>query len=102
MLKDSGVEPLRLPARSPNLNAFAERFVLSIKSESLGRIVPLGESHLRRVVDAFIRHYHVERNHQGLDGELIDPDETAGRTEGPVACRERLGGLLKYYYREAA
>ncbi len=102
MLKDAGVKPLRLPARSPNLNAYAERFVLSIKSESLNRIIPLGEKHLRRSVDAFIRHYHGERHHQGLGGKLIDLDETAGRTEGRVACRERLGGLLKYYYREAA
>ena len=101
-LKDSGVHPLRLPARSPNLNAHAERFVLSIKSECLNRIVPLGEEHLRRAVSEYIRQYHGERPHQGLDGELIAPDESAGRTEGRVACRERMGGLLKYYYREAA
>ena len=101
-LKDNGVHPLRLPARSPNLNAHAERFVLSIKSECLNRIVPLGEEHLRRAVSEYIRQYHGERPHQGLDGELIAPDESAGRTEGRVACRERMGGLLKYYYREAA
>ncbi len=53
-------------------------------------------------MDAFIRHYHVERHHQGLGGKLISPDETADRTEGRVVCREKLGGLLKYYYREAA
>jgi putative transposase len=82
MLKDSGVEPLRLPARSPNLNAFAERFVLSIKSEALNRIVPLGENHLRRTVSAFMSHYHEERHHQGLGGKLIVPDETAGRSAG--------------------
>lgn len=102
MLKDSGVEPLRLPARSPNLNAYAERFVLSIKSECLNRIVPLGEAHLRHAVSEFAGHYHAERHHQGLDSQLITPDETAGRSEGPVACRERLGGLLNYYYRDAA
>ena len=102
MLKDAGVEPLRLPARSPNLNAYAERFVLSIKSECLDRIVPLGERHLRRAVSAFISHYHEERHHQGLGGKLIVADDKAGRTEGRVACRERLGGLLRFYYREAA
>ena len=102
MLKDSGVEAVRLPARSPNLNAYAETFVLSIRSESLNRIVPLGENHLRWAIQEFMNHYHGERNHQGLDGKLIDPDETARRTEGRVACRERLGGLLSYYYREAA
>ena len=102
MLKGSGIEALRLPARSPNLNSYAERFVLSIKSECLHRIVPLGEVHLRRAIREFVSHYHGERHHQGLGGELISPGETARRTEGPVACRERLGGMLKYYHREAA
>ena len=102
MLKDSGIEALKLPARSPNLNSYAERFVLSIKSECLHRIVPLGEAHLRRAISEFVRHHHGERHHQGLGGELICPGETAGRTEGSVACREGLGGMLKYDHREAA
>ncbi len=102
MLMDCGVEPLRLPARSPNLNAYAERFVLSIAAEALNRIVPLGENHLRRTVSAFMSHYHGERHHQGLGSKLIVADDKAGRTEGSVVCRERLGGLLNFYYREAA
>jgi len=102
MLKDSGVEILRLPAKSPNLNAHAERFVLSIKSECLDRLVLLGEEHLRTAVAEYVRHYHGERHHQGLDGAVIVPDGSVGRTDGRVACRERLGGMLKYYYREAA
>ena len=102
MLKDSGVEPLRLPARSPNLNAYAERFVLSAKRECLNRIVPLSEAHLRHSLAAFDAHYHGERHHQGLGGELIVADENAGRREGRVVCRERLGRLLRFYYREAA
>ncbi len=102
MLSDSGVKPVRLPAHSPNLNSYAERFVLSIKSECLDRMIPLGESHLRRAVAEYVRYYNHERFHQGLDGQLIEPDETAGRTEGRVECRERLGGMLNYYYREAA
>ncbi len=65
-------------------------------------MILLGERNLRKAVSEFSRHYHVERFHQGLDGRLIEPDETAGRTEGRVACRERLGGMLRYYYREAA
>ena len=101
VLSDSGVSPVRLPARSPNLNAYAERFVLSIKSECLDRIIPLGEGHLRRSVSEYIQHYHQESFHQGLDGQLIEPDIAAWRTEGRVACRERLGGMLRYYYREA-
>jgi transposase InsO family protein len=101
LLRDSGVKPLRLPARSPDLNAFAERFVGSVKSECLDRIVPLGEQHLRAAIRAFIDHYHEERPHQGLGNELITPNPTS-RGAGPVRCRERLGGVLKFYYREAA
>ena len=98
----SGVSIVRLPARSPNLNAFAERFVLSIKSECLDRMVILGERHLRTAIAEYVEHYHRERNHQGLGGRLLIPDEAAGRTHGRVVCRERLGGTLQYYYREAA
>ena len=93
---------VRLPSRSPNLNAYAERFVLSIKSECLNRLVPLGENHLRSSVTEFVRHYHAERHHQGLDSRLIEPNETAVRSDGPIACRERIGGMLRYYYRQAA
>jgi transposase InsO family protein len=76
------VAVVRLPARSPNLNAFAERFVLSIRSECLDRIVPLGERHLRRAVSEFVAHYHRERNHQGVEDRLIEapaPSNTNGR-----------------------
>ena len=92
---------LRLPARSPNLNGFAERFVGSIRAECLARIVPLGEGHLRAAVRAFVEHYHEERPHQGLGNELIAPQTTSIGT-GAVTYRERLGGLLKFYEREAA
>ena len=88
LLRDSGVKPLLLPARSPNLNPHAERFVLSAKSEILERIVPLGEGHLRAAVREFVDHYHEER--------------PKSRGRGPVRRRERLGGMLKFYYREAA
>ncbi|MFT5429680.1 MAG: putative transposase [Myxococcota bacterium] len=102
MLKDAGVTPLLLPARSPNLNAHAERFVLSIKSECLRKLVPLSERHLRHAVQQFAAHYHHERHHQGLGGHLIVPDAQAGSAGGRVARRERLGGLLNFYYRDAA
>ena len=102
MLKDSGVNVVRLPSRSPNLNAYAERFVPSIKSECLNRMVLLGERHLRMAASEYLRHYHAERHHQGLGGSLISADETAGATTGCVASRERLGGMLNYYYRKAA
>ena len=92
---------MRLPARSPNLNSFAERFVRSIKSECLDRMILIGERSLRRSVDQFCRHYHHERNHQGLDNRIIEPDLVSDR-EDEVNCRDRLGGLLRYDYRDAA
>ena len=101
MLRERGVKPLLLPAWSPNLNAYAERFVLSAKSECLERVVPLGEKHLRSAVREFVDHYHEERPHQGLGNELIAPQAKVIGT-GPLKCRERLGGVLKFYYREAA
>ena len=101
LLRESSVKPLLLPARSLNLNAFAERFVGSVKSECLDRIVPLGEKHLRAAVRAFVDHYHEERPHQGLGNERIAP-KTTSLGPGPVRCRERLGGVLKFYCREAA
>jgi hypothetical protein len=101
LLRDGGVTPVVLLAWSPNLNAFAERFVESAKSECLDKTVLLGEGHLRKAVREFVHHYHEERPHQGLDNELIAPTTTVIGT-GPMNCRERLGGLLKFYYREAA
>ena len=101
ILESAGVKSVRLPPRSPNLNAFAERFVRSIKEECLGRMILIGEESLRRAVAQFCEHYHFERNHQGLGNRIIDPDSGSGG-EGEVQCRERLGGLLRYYYRDAA
>ena len=102
MLRRAGVKPLVLPARSPNLNAYAERFVLSIKSECLDRIVPLGEKHLRRAIGDGRAHYHGERNHQGLDNVLLQVSPAPANENGRVLRRERLGGLLNYYHRDAA
>ncbi len=102
ILKSSGVETLKLPARSPNLNAYAERFVRSIKSECLAQIVPLGERHLRRAVKEYTQHYHVERNHQGLDNRLIEKPQVVVDMNSAVVRHERLGGLLNYYERRAA
>ena len=96
-----GRSPLRLPARSPNLNAYAERFVLSIKSECLDKIVPLGERHLRYAIREYVEHYHRERHHQGLGSAIITPEE-ARRVAGRIRRRQRLGGTLNHYYREAA
>jgi transposase InsO family protein len=95
------VKAVRLPARSPNLNAFAERFVLSIKTACLDRLVPLGEGHLRRAILDDTHHCHEERNHQGLESELIARARAANGL-GKVSRREWLGGLLSFYCREAA
>jgi transposase InsO family protein len=102
ILKQSGTESVRLPPRSPNLSPHIERFMLSVKGECLQRMVLFGEESLRRAVRDFLAHYHAERNHQSLDNRLIEPDEEVGRTTGEIACRERLGGMLRYYYRKVA
>jgi transposase InsO family protein len=102
LLRDSRVKPVRLPAKSPNLNAHAERFVRSIREDCLDHIVPLGERHLRTVCREYVVHYHGERNHQGLGNELIEPIEPGCTRNSKVTRRQRLGGLLNYYEREAA
>jgi len=100
LLRDGGVKPLRLPAKSPNLNAHAERFVRSIRNECLDHVVLLGERHLRSVVREYVAHYQGERNHQGIGNELIEaPTRVAN---GKVCRKRRLGGMLSYYEREAA
>ncbi len=101
-LTDFGTNIVRLPARSPNLNAYAERFVLSIMTECLDRMIFFTEASLRRAIKSFVDHYHRERSHQGLGNRLIDPVRMAGETDRPIRCRERLGGMLRYYYRDAA
>jgi transposase InsO family protein len=102
ILSDAGVQTVRLPAQSPNLNAFAERFVGSIRRECLDQIIPLGEQHLRMVVREFVEHYNAERYHQGLGNRLIDTSPTPENDNGAIQRKQRLGGLLNYYHRGAA
>jgi putative transposase len=101
ILDGSGVRPVKPPSRSPNLNAYAERFVRSIKSECLAQVVPIGEAHLRRAVREYVEHYRGERNHQGIANRLIDAPAAECRRSGSIECRERLGGLLRFYHRAA-
>jgi len=101
-LGQGGAEAVRLPPRSPNLAAHIERFMRSAKEECLGRMIFFGEGALQSARTCFLEHYHAARNHQGIGTRLIAPGEEAGRATGEVVCRERLGGLLQYYYREAA
>jgi transposase InsO family protein len=98
-LEEAGTRVVQTPYLAPNANAFAERFVRSIKEECLDRMIPLGERHFRRAVAEFVAHYHRERNHQGLDNTLIEGAPTS-RT-GNVQRQSRLGGLLNFYKRAA-
>jgi putative transposase len=96
------VEPLALPARRVNLNAYAERWVRSVKEECLSKVILFGERSLRRALCEYVEHYRAECNHQGKDNVLLFPRDTACAAPGPCNVRERLGGLLRYYHQAAA
>ena len=104
IIESSDVKTLPLPARSPNLNAFAERRVKSVKEECLSKLILFGESSLRHSLREYLLHYNGERNHQGKGNILLFPSATMRVNPGDsrVRCRERLGGLLRYYHQEAA
>ena len=99
ILKAAGVEPVKLPPRSPNLNSHAERFVRSVKEECLDHLILSSEEQLRYVLTEYLRYYHHERIHQGIN-EIIEPQHEGN--QGEIICIERLGGLLKSYHRKAA
>jgi len=101
-LEREDVKPVLCPVRAPNCNAFAERFVRSIKEECLDRMIFVGEASLRRALREYVAHYHTERNHQGVGNRLLESLDTVSSINDPVYCRERLGGMLNFYYREAA
>ena len=103
LIDAAGITRVPLPPRSPNLNAYAERWVRSVKEECLSRLVLFGEASLRHVLTQYVTHFHHERNHQGKGNVLLFPaiSHDTERT-GPIQCRERLGGLLKYYDYDAA
>ncbi len=99
VMEASGIRLIKTPCRAPNANAYAERFVRSIKEECLSKIILFGEGHLRRAVDEYMLHFNHERNHQGIGNELVDGGVSS--SNGAIECRERLGGLLKFYHRAA-
>ena len=102
LLKAGAVKALKLPAQSPNLNSFAERWVRSVKEECLSKLILFGEASLKRALTEFIAHFHSERPHQGKGNVLLFPTTDHLQAEGHrTVCRERLGGLLKYYSRAA-
>ena len=104
IIKSGQVKPLKLPARSPNLNAHAERWVKSVKEEVLSKLILFGEASLRRALTQYLVHFHREPNHQGKGNVLLFRlnRQSVSNSDRSVRCRERLGGLLKYYHREAA
>ena len=99
-LIEAGIRVVRTPYQAPNANAYAERFVRSIKHECLNRVILLGERHLRQTIGAYVEHRHRERNHQGLANALIE-DSARQSTGKRIRRRRRLGGLLNYYERAA-
>jgi transposase InsO family protein len=99
-LRDAGIHVVLIPERAPNANAYAERFVRSIKEECLDRLIPIGDRHFRRAVTEYVEHDHAERNHQGLDDRLIARPPTITMTSR-VRRHSRLGGLLNFYERAA-
>ena len=102
LIRDNGTKVIRLPPRSPNLNAYAERFVRSIKDECLNRMIFIGPASLRRAVAEYMDHYHRERNRQGLENRLIHAPAIVAATDGAIYRHARLGGTLNFYYRPAA
>ncbi len=102
-LEAVGVKTVKLPANSPNLNSFAERWVRSVKDECLSTLIVFGERSLRRALNEYALHHHDERNHQGKGNLLLFPSaEQTNRAGESLRCRERLGGLLKFYHWKAA
>ena len=101
-LRDAGIECVRIPPRAPNCSPHAERWVRSIKSECLSKMIFFGVGSLRRAVTSYLDHYHRRRNHQGRENTIIDPGPEVGRTVGKIERCDDIGGLLRYYHRAAA
>jgi putative transposase len=101
VLASESIQCLKIPPRSPNLNAFAERWVRSVKQECLSKLIVFGERSLQRALTEYIAHYHAERNHQGKGNVLLFPAPLSATCRRSIHCRERLGGLLRYYCRAA-
>ena len=101
VFQSEGVEIVRTPYRAPTANAVAERWIGSVRRECLDHLLIVSEAHLRHVLTAYIAHYNEARPHQGLDQRTPVPRDQGGG-QGPIRRRDRLGGLLREYEREAA
>jgi putative transposase len=104
VLESVGIKAIVLPPRSPNLNAHCERWIRSVKTEMISKMILFGEGSLRYCLENYLSHYHTERNHQGRGNVILfpAPADRIGESSGQIHTRERLGGLLKFYHREAA
>lgn len=103
IIESAETRRIALPPRSPDLNAFAKRWVRLINEECLSKVILFGKRSLRRAIGEYVEHYHRERNHQGKDNVLLFPSpDLSHKKVDSVQCRERVGGLLKYYHRKAA
>ena len=102
IIASMGIKPIRLPPQSPKMNSYAERFVRSVKEECLRKLIFFGEESLSKALSEYLSHYHKERNHQGKDNLLLFPDPKLISNKGKIKRRDRLHGLLKYYFRTAA
>jgi putative transposase len=103
LIDEAGVTRVMLPPQSPNLNAYAERWVRSVKEEALSRLILFGERALWHTLNEYVTHYHQERPHQSKGNVILMPSTPpTQKRDSSIQCRERLGGLLKYYYGEAA
>ena len=102
ILQGAGIEAIKLPPHSPNLNAYAERWIRSLRNECLDQLILFGQRSLAYVLQEYVAHFQQERNHQGLENLIPFPNEQLRNNTGPITKSERLGGLLQYYYRQAA
>jgi transposase InsO family protein len=102
ILRGAGIEPLKLSPRSPNLNAYAEHLVRSVRLECLDRLILLGRAPLERTLDKYLAHYNAEHPHQGLYNRLLTPPDHPPPRFGRLRCRARFGGLLRFYCRDAS
>ena len=102
ILAACGVAAVKLPARAPNLNAHWERWIRGVREECLDHLILFSESALKTAIVEYVTHFHAERPHQGLNNKIIQPEFENPDPAAEIKCRKRLGGLLKYYYREAA
>ena len=101
VLQAAGVKIVLCPPRVPQCNAYSERFVRSIKEECLSQLIFLSEEHLQKTISLYVDHYRYRRNHQGIENKLIEPPAFLPKV-GRIRCQKQLGGMLNYYYREAA